>query len=148
MRIHQARILGIMGFMMLMLITWPAGTVIAQFSEEEELIAYKFVTALIEQVNGYILLSESDEHFMKWLIGLYDYHDASRARWQINNMLVKYPDLKKTHPWEYSERLDAYITQLLIDDTYVLTVSFSEHLNGFAVISHENIQQDDDSDDQ
>lgn len=113
-----------------------AVSVNAQFSQEETMISHQFILTLTEQVNGYIILSDHDEHFLQWLIGLYDNHDENRARWQINNVLRKNKDLEKILPWEFSEKMNVYMTQLLMKGKFLFTVSFSEHLNGFVVLSH------------
>ncbi|MEX2397055.1 MAG: hypothetical protein WD491_08520, partial [Balneolales bacterium] len=136
------RILAILVLVLFMAIAKPSGTVSAQFSDESVLISNRFAMLFMEQVNGYLQLYERDEYFMKWFIGLYDHHDASRARWQVNTFLMKHSEIKRAHPWEFSESLNAHLTQLLIDGRILLTISFSNHLNGFALLSHGDIHQE------
>lgn len=126
-------------FMAICLLT---GSVNAQFTEEEDSISNGFVIELIEQVNGYLILSDYDDNFMKWLIGLNENHDFSCVRWQINNMLMKNTELSEAQSWSFSESMDSYVTQIVTKQQILFTVSFSEQLNGFVVLSHGKISQD------
>ena len=112
----------------------------AQFTEDEEVLSERFVKKLTSQVNGYIITASHDENFLQWLIGLNEYHDIQRARWQIQNLMVKTKALQMVKPWRYSDDMDVYITELLFHEKILLTVSFSPHLNGFVVLSHGQVE--------